>query len=639
MQNDSRQLIRNPNSAFRIWMRPKAALGGLCVRRSWQTWLYFGVCLALLLAAMAQVSLMALDLDRKQAEARRNAEKEERIRLAMWRMESSLMPLVGRESARPHWDYRPFYPAQRAYTRLFNIIEEGEVLVPSPLLTGPPLNILLHFQFDPQGRLTSPQVPLSNMRDLAEARYTTQEKVALYAGRLRKLRDCFNRTSVLRRLRPTPASEAREIHVARRQSKQRPQTVMTQRARNILEYQRRVSSAQEAVPELGHKVLPRKAGPRGKRVPGKSEAEVSKYLAQSILAGGRLVLARRSYLDGRVYVQGCWLDWPKIKTRLLKSIHDLLPNADLALKRKGTSNSDHAGPAAGGGARTLAVIGSVQLIPGAVPHGAESSFTPIRISLIFAWVCVLVAAGAVGVLLKGTLALSERRADFVSAVTHELRTPLTTFRMYAEMLAEGMVRDGDKRRRYLETLRAEADRLHHLVENVLAFARLERGRHGTEVASVSVEDLLGRVRERLEQRAARAEMRLAVDEGQSGEGLAVRADAAAVEHILFNLVDNACKYAAAASNRHIRLDVCKEGGFVTLRVRDYGPGIGAEARGALFKPFSKSARDAAGSAPGIGLGLSLSRRLARGMSGDLYLDTDVRDGACFVLKLPQANAA
>ena len=81
-------------------------------------------------------------------------------------------------------------------------------------------------------------------------------------------------------------------------------------------------------------------------------------------------------------------------------------------------------------------------------------------------------------LLAGVVALSERRAAFVSSVTHELRTPLTTFRMYADMLARGMVPDAERRQQYLETLRTEAERLTHLVENVLSYARLERGRGG-----------------------------------------------------------------------------------------------------------------------------------------------------------------
>jgi signal transduction histidine kinase len=73
----------------------------------------------------------------------------------------------------------------------------------------------------------------------------------------------------------------------------------------------------------------------------------------------------------------------------------------------------------------------------------------------------------VALVLRGMMALSERRASFVSSVTHELRTPLATFKLYSEMLADGMVREEAKKQQYLETLTGEADRLGHLVENVL----------------------------------------------------------------------------------------------------------------------------------------------------------------------------
>jgi signal transduction histidine kinase len=248
---------------------------------------------------------------------------------------------------------------------------------------------------------------------------------------------------------------------------------------------------------------------------------------------------------------------------------------------------------------------------------------------------VLLAAAAVGLLLWGTVALSERRGDFVSAVTHELRTPLTTFRMYSEMLAEGMVADEAKRRRYLLTLRAEAQRLSHLVENVLAYARLERGRALRRAETVPVADLLARLRDRLAERAAQARMELVVEAAEDG-GLAVKADASAVEQVLFNLVDNACKYAATAEDKRIHVVVGKTDGAVALRVCDHGPGIPPADARRLFRAFSKSAKEAANSAPGVGLGLALSRRLARDMGGNLRLEAHPSGGACFVLTLPCA---
>jgi len=78
---------------------------------------------------------------------------------------------------------------------------------------------------------------------------------------------------------------------------------------------------------------------------------------------------------------------------------------------------------------------------------------------------------------------------------------------------------------------------------------------------------------------------------------------------------------------------------IELRVRDHGPGISGAASRRLFRSFSKSAHDAANSAPGVGLGLALSRRLARDMGARLRLDKTVTDGACFVLALPVSVAS
>src|SRR5262245_32720620 len=153
---------------------------------------------------------------------------------------------------------------------------------------------------------------------------------------------------------------------------------------------------------------------------------------------------------------------------------------------------------------------------------------------------MLLAVAAVMMLLHGALSLSERRGAFVSAVTHELRTPLTTFRMYTEMLADGIVADEEKRANYLATLRREAERLSHLVENVLAYARLERGSARSRVESFTVQELIERVKGRLAERAEQAEMNFSVKAKESELRTTVRADATAIEQILFNLIDNAC---------------------------------------------------------------------------------------------------
>jgi signal transduction histidine kinase len=279
----------------------------------------------------------------------------------------------------------------------------------------------------------------------------------------------------------------------------------------------------------------------------------------------------------------------------------------------------------------------VRLLPGEAPFEPDSSVSALRLSLAVAWGCVLLAGLAVAALLAGVVTLSERRGAFVSAVTHELRTPLTTFRMYAEMLAEGMVPDAAQRERYLNTLRVEAERLTHLVENVLAYARLERGRARGRVEVVAVEQLLARVESRLRGRAEQAGMQLVVELDNRVTPFLVRTDTSAVEQVLFNLVDNACKYAVTAADRRIHLSAGILGRRLELRVGDHGPGIAHRQARRLFRPFSKSAVEAANSAPGVGLGLALSRRLAREMGGDLSLESTPAFASCFVLALPLAQ--
>ena len=251
------------------------------------------------------------------------------------------------------------------------------------------------------------------------------------------------------------------------------------------------------------------------------------------------------------------------------------------------------------------------------------------------WMAAVLAIGAAWLLVVGLMRLSERRASFVSAVTHELRTPLTTFQIYSEMLESGAIKD-DQRGHYFQTLRREAERLSHLVENVLAFSRIERGSArsaaGKHVAGALVAPMLERFRGRL----GEANLRLVAHMEDPGWQASVEADPAAVEHVLFNLIDNATKYAAGSDPAEVTLEAEARGKDVKIRVRDHGDGIPRAEKKRIFRAFHKSAAAAAESRPGVGLGLSLSRRLARASGGDLKLEHGDR-GACFTLTLPRAR--
>jgi signal transduction histidine kinase len=354
--------------------------------------------------------------------------------------------------------------------------------------------------------------------------------------------------------------------------------------------------------------------------------DIDGVLMTPLWIDGQLVLARRVLVSGQEYVQGCLLDWPVIQSWLKGEIADLLPDAELVPASLANAAEEP---------RLLAAL-PVRLVPGAVAVDGEKGLSPLTLSLLAAWACLLLTAAAIVGLLTGVMRLSARRASFVTAVTHELRTPLTTFQMYAEMLAEDMVPDEARRKEYLKTLRAEAVRLTHLVENVLAYARLERGRLDRRLQTISLGELVGSMQNRLADRAAQAGMELLVEHGETTDGILVRTNVSAVEQILFNLVDNACKYASSASDKRICLTLREDGGVAVVQVEDHGAGIAPEMRRRLFHSFSKTAKEAAHSAPGVGLGLALSRRLARDLGGELRYREASADGACFILTLPLA---
>ncbi len=325
--------------------------------------------------------------------------------------------------------------------------------------------------------------------------------------------------------------------------------------------------------------------------------------------------------DGEGPLAGTLLDWPALQRELLADIRDLLPAARLV-------------PVKEPGARPAHMLATLpaQLVPGE-PAEVPVPIRSARRGLYVAWAALALAALALGAIASGAVALASRKATFATAVTHELRTPLTTFRLYAEMLEGGLVPSGQVDA-YLGTLRAESERLSHLVENVLAWSRIERGRFGA-LQPMRVQEILDREVPRLEEAARRAGMALAVSAGGAGD-LALQGEPTAVSQILFNLVDNACKHARTAADRRIELAVHTDAERVRFSVRDHGPGVPARASRHLFRSFARSASDAAQSAaPGVGLGLPLSRRLARAMGGSLTLAASSEAGAEFELALPR----
>src|SRR6266566_5727196 len=157
-------------------------------RRPALIWLTFALFLALTLGAMGWMTRTVLRLDQAQARATAAAQLEENVRLALWRMDGAIAPIISQETSRPYFEYSPMFPAERAYTRMYTELKSGDVLVPSPLLKPTSSYILLHFQIDPDGNVSSPQAPIGNVRKLAESGYTTAADIAAAEERMGRVR-------------------------------------------------------------------------------------------------------------------------------------------------------------------------------------------------------------------------------------------------------------------------------------------------------------------------------------------------------------------------------------------------------------------------------------------------------------------
>lgn len=226
---------------------------------------------------------------------------------------------------------------------------------------------------------------------------------------------------------------------------------------------------------------------------------------------------------------------------------------------------------------------------------------------------------------------------FLSIVSHELRTPISAVSGYAELLLRERVGPlTPEQRRYAERIKDAAGYQATLIEDILDFARQTGQRRAMDLVSLPVEEALERVEALLVVRA-RDQGHRVVREPTPAPG-AFHADARAVQQILLNLATNALKYSEAESEVRIRVET--DGDRIRVAVRDTGRGIPPEDLDRIFEPFVQLE---ASSGPtdgrrGVGLGLSISRELARAMGGDLTVVSVVGEGSTFTLELPAAGA-
>jgi PAS domain S-box-containing protein len=239
--------------------------------------------------------------------------------------------------------------------------------------------------------------------------------------------------------------------------------------------------------------------------------------------------------------------------------------------------------------------------------------------------------------------LERARQGFMASVSHELRTPVTNIKLYTQLLRRGQ--SPDKMARYLRVLDEQAERLSYLVEGVLEMTALDSGRALTTWELVSLSSVIGNVIEAYEDQAQTAGLTL--------EAQAIPPDLPAVvgDHVrigqaMSKLVDNAIKFSPMGQEMDrsapwrdrvtISVEAVEVDGqqWVTISVRDWGPGISSEDQDRVFERFFRGELAESGHVPGTGLGLNIANEIMRAHGGRMNFESKLGLGSTFSLWLP-----
>jgi signal transduction histidine kinase len=228
------------------------------------------------------------------------------------------------------------------------------------------------------------------------------------------------------------------------------------------------------------------------------------------------------------------------------------------------------------------------------------------------------------------------KSNFLAAMSHELRTPLNAIAGYVELL-ELELRGPltPEQRADLARVKRSQRYLLGLIEEILVFSQLDAQRLAFNIADVPVDPVIRDAEAMVEPRIR--EKGLVYTYEGCDPDLCVHADRDKMQQVIINLLVNATKYTDAGGS--IRVSCSTQGDRVSLRVEDTGVGIPEEKLSHIFDPFVQLDRSLNNPREGVGLGLTISRDLARAMGGDLRVESEVGAGSAFTLELPASTAS
>lgn len=225
------------------------------------------------------------------------------------------------------------------------------------------------------------------------------------------------------------------------------------------------------------------------------------------------------------------------------------------------------------------------------------------------------------------------KSEFLAAMSHELRTPLNAIGGYAELLSLGLGGPvSPEQMEYLERIRKSQQHLLGIISDLLNFTRIEAGHLNYESGPISLSSVVEAVTLMVATPAAAKGIKLRTE--SSPVDCVAAGDRVRVDQIVLNLLSNAIKYTPAGGRVTVKCSVSDKTASIT--VTDTGSGVPPEKQKSIFEPFVQLGRSLSSAHQGMGLGLTISRDLARAMGGDLTVSSKVDKGSAFTLTLPRS---
>jgi signal transduction histidine kinase len=254
---------------------------------------------------------------------------------------------------------------------------------------------------------------------------------------------------------------------------------------------------------------------------------------------------------------------------------------------------------------------------------------------IFIAILIILAAGLFFTLqtVNHELHLSRMKSYFMSTVSHEFKSPLTSIRQMAEMLVHSRVPSQERQHKYYTTILQQSERLSHLIENILDFSKMEEGQKIFHFENADITQVVKDMVDAFQRLTAEEGFHINLDIPEQLPEIFF--DSEAMQQVIHNLVDNACKYSGKSKNVEVQL--YPKGSRIVISVRDYGIGIRKEDQDKIFNRFYRAGEELSQTVKGSGIGLTIVKQIVEAHQGEITVESSPGKGSIFNVMLPASQ--